>query len=493
MEKKAYLALLQFRETLSGRHIADRHGRIQILIGQESGRHMALAFQPDEAKRIFAFNIAMGKVARIADLEKVCCGHETALASLTPAATPDLPLPRRPFRHKAMIQDTETARQANSEGMAAIKSGDSAAAISAFQRATTADPSAGPLWRNLAHAFRLGNDVAGERAALEQALALDRTDFTAQLRMAQLLQRRGEETRALLAWNGVEQLAAHMPQIAPAIQSELGEGKAYCTALRMKLDHAAEAVIHADAGRTETDNRRIRAFVDTALGKRQIFRNQCEGLYYPFLPADEFFDRGHFPWFEQLEAGTSVINHELAALLASPDEVLRPYVRLDAGTPDNPWSALDGSLDWGACFLWEYGKPNEAILDRCPQTAKLLESLPLARIAGRAPNAFFSLLKPGSLIPPHTGVTNTRAIIHLALDVPPDCGFRVGNETRHWEEGKAFAFDDTIEHEAWNNSDRPRAVLIIDAWNPHLSAAEQQAVVRYFDAADGALEGSIMA
>jgi aspartate beta-hydroxylase len=391
-----------------------------------------------------------------------------------------------------MIQDTETARQANSEGMAAIKSGDSATAIAAFHRATTADPAAGPLWRNLAHAFRLSRDEAGEKEALERALSLDRTDFIAQLRMAQLFQRRGEETRALLAWNGVEQLAAHLPQISPAVQSELGEGKAYCTALQKKLEHAAEAVILDETGCSETDSRRIRAFVETALGKRQIFHNTCEGLYYPFLPADEFFDRLHFPWFTQLEAGAAAIKAELDALLASPGELMRPYVRLDEGTPENPWSALDGSLDWGACFLWEYGKPNQPVLDRCPRTAKLLESLPLTRIKGRAPNAFFSLLKPGSLIPPHTGVTNTRAIIHLALDVPPGCGFRVGNEIRAWEEGKAFAFDDTIEHEAWNNSDRGRAVLIIDTWNPHLSEAEQQAIIRYFDAADGALDGSIM-
>jgi aspartate beta-hydroxylase len=137
--------------------------------------------------------------------------------------------------------------------------------------------------------------------------------------------------------------------------------------------------------------------------------------------------------------------------------------------------------------LWEYGAPNQPILDRCPQTAALLARLPLARIPGRAPNAFFSLLRPHTRIPPHTGVTNTRAIIHLALDIPPDCGFRVGGETRQWVEGKAFAFDDTIEHEAWNDSDRRRAVLIIDTWNPHLTEREREAIVRYTDMADHAL------
>ena len=132
--------------------------------------------------------------------------------------------------------------------------------------------------------------------------------------------------------------------------------------------------------------------------------------------------------------------------------------------------------------------PDLRVLSRAPAT---LAALPAAHIPARAPNAFFSVLKPRTRIPPHTGVSNTRAIIHLPLIVPPACGFRVGGEVRQWEEGVPFAFDDTIEHEAWNTSDRPRAVLIIDAWNPHLSAKEQAAIVRYFEAADGALAGPI--
>jgi aspartate beta-hydroxylase len=391
------------------------------------------------------------------------------------------------------IPDTETAGRANSEGMAAIQAGDSAAAIAAFERATAADPTAGPLWRNLAHAYRLGGDDAAEEAALNRALSLDRLDFTAHLRMAQLLQRRSEETRALIAWGGVEQLAAGLPQISPSIEEELLHGSTYCNGLRAKLGEATEIIGRPNSNRDETENRRIRAFVDTALGKRQTYQNQCQGAYYPFLPPDEFFDRRHFPWFEQLEAGTTAIKQELADLLSAPGELLRPYVRLDEGSPENPWSALDGSLDWSACFLWEYGEPNEAVIARCPQTAKLLESLPLATIKGRAPNAFFSMLKPGSHIPAHTGVTNTRAIIHLALDIPQGCGFRVGSETREWIEGKAFAFDDTIEHEAWNQSDKRRAVLIIDSWNPHLSEAEKEAIVHYFATADSTLVGGIMA
>ena len=88
----------------------------------------------------------------------------------------------------------------------------------------------------------------------------------------------------------------------------------------------------------------------------------------------------------------------------------------------------------------------------------------------------FSILDAGTVIPPHTGVTNTRLTVHLPLIIPPNCAFRVGSETREWIPGKAWVFDDTIEHEAWNRSDMPRAVLIFDIWNPYLSEAERDLI-----------------
>lgn len=233
-----------------------------------------------------------------------------------------------------------------------------------------------------------------------------------------------------------------------------------------------------------TERRRADAFIAHTLGARPIFRNECAGLYYPFLPADEYFDDCHFPWFAELEAATPAIRAEVEALLADPGEALRPYVRMDDGIPDNKWSALDNRLDWGACFLWEYGEANLAVQERCPVTTATLAALPSARIPGRAPSAFFSVLKPHTHIPPHTGVSNTRAIIHLPLIVPPDCAFRVGGETRQWQEGKPFAFDDTIDHEAWNNSDQTRVILIFDVWNPHLTKQEQKVIAEYCAAAD---------
>ena len=88
----------------------------------------------------------------------------------------------------------------------------------------------------------------------------------------------------------------------------------------------------------------------------------------------------------------------------------------------------------------------------------------------------FSILDAKTRIPPHTGVNNTKLTVHVPLIVPPGCTYRVGGEWREWQPGNAFVFDDTIEHEARNDGDAPRAVLIFDIWNPFLSPAEHEFV-----------------
>jgi aspartyl/asparaginyl beta-hydroxylase (cupin superfamily) len=94
------------------------------------------------------------------------------------------------------------------------------------------------------------------------------------------------------------------------------------------------------------------------------------------------------------------------------------------------------------------------------------------------------------VIPPHTGDTNARLVVHLPLILPPNCTFRVGNETREWQFGKAWVFDDSVEHEARNDSDQLRVQLMFDVWNPYLSDAEKELVtellngVRDYYAAD---------
>ena len=103
--------------------------------------------------------------------------------------------------------------------------------------------------------------------------------------------------------------------------------------------------------------------------------------------------------------------------------------------------------------------------------------MPLLHIPGHGPEALFSVLRPGTHIPPHTGVINGRLTVHLPLVVPPDCGaLAVAQQPRGWEEGRCLVFDDSYVHEAWNQSAHTRVVLIFDVWNPALSPAECEAL-----------------
>ena len=131
-----------------------------------------------------------------------------------------------------------------------------------------------------------------------------------------------------------------------------------------------------------------------------------------------------------------------------------------------------GRPQWDGFFFHRHGRRNDANCRRAPDTAAALDVAPIVRIPGHAPEALFSVLGAGSHILPHTGVTNTRVVTHLPLLVPGDCTLRVANQRHDWQEGHCVTFDDTFEHEAWNNSDRTRVVLLFDVWNPYLTDVE---------------------
>lgn len=375
-------------------------------------------------------------------------------------------------------------RALNARGMIALGDGALADAVDYFARAAEADPTEPALWMNLARAQRDLGDDEGEGRSLDRALAIDQRHFMARLRKAERHQRLDELAQALPAWQIVLELARAIDPLPPALADVLAKARAFV--VERTQDFAAEmesGLADMRAEIPDRERRRFDACLDHMFGRRQIYRNECAGAYFPFLPAYEFFDRELFPWMAALEARTDLIRGELEALIAR-SVGMRPYVLMEPGTPENKWSPLDGSLDWSAYFLWEYGVPNEEAHALCPNTVAALKAVPQARIPGRAPSAFFSLLRPHAHIPPHSGVTNTRTVIHLPLIVPEGCALRVGGETRPWRIGEAMAFDDTIEHEAWNNSDELRAVLIFDVWNPFLTEAEQKLLCRYFELAD---------
>ena len=125
----------------------------------------------------------------------------------------------------------------------------------------------------------------------------------------------------------------------------------------------------------------------------------------------------------------------------------------------------------------------------CPQTAALLDELPLADQPGYAPTAMFSALEAHTRIPPHTGSTNVRLLCHLPLILPGPAFFRVGAETRAWEIGQGWVFDDTIEHEAWNDADELRVILIFDLWNPFIEEGEKPLINALLAARQGFYAG----
>src|SRR5690606_16069380 len=212
-----------------------------------------------------------------------------------------------------------------------------------------ADPHSGALQRNLASAWRALGDDAREFAALDAALAIDQRDLMAWIRKAERHEARGEMGAALAAWSAAVALGGQLDPVPPPLVPLLAHGRDFVAGATDTMFTAASGAFEDMRGDlSEMEARRGEAFIASALGRRRIYRNECAGVYYPFLPADEFFDRGHFPWFPEIEAQTAAIRAELQALLDDPGEALRPYVRMEPGTPETIWSGLDNRLDWGA-------------------------------------------------------------------------------------------------------------------------------------------------
>lgn len=408
------------------------------------------------------------------------------LAEAQRASQAGLPDKARSHFEAALAIDNEEPTARNWLGADALARTDAPTAVMHFEIACKRESGERSHWINLAAAHRSLGDGERERAALERALAIDQTDLLALIRIAELHERLGEEAGAADRWAAVLTVSSSINNPSPEFAEIRRHAEQYVAERQRKLADAIEKTLTEElTGASSRDRRRMRTAADAWLGRRPIYANHCEGLHYPFLPADEFFEREHFPWLGKLENATGMIMAELEAILADSGAELTPYISLPPGVPAGKWSGLDKSLDWGAFHLWKEGERFDEACARAPRTAALVESLPICQIKGRAPNVFFSILKAGSHIPAHTGVTNVRGVVHLPLIVPDGCEFRVGGEKRSWVQGRAFAFDDTIEHEAWNRSERDRAILIIDVWNPYLSDHERAMICRLYGAADG--------
>jgi aspartyl/asparaginyl beta-hydroxylase (cupin superfamily) len=192
------------------------------------------------------------------------------------------------------------------------------------------------------------------------------------------------------------------------------------------------------------------------------------------LPQIQFYERDQFDWVPAIEAKTHSIRAELLPVMEDTTR-FSPYVKSGDSKIGQHDEGLADNDDWSALYLWDhsYLVPENAAL--FPDTLEALEAAPMPDISLQAPMALFSKLAPNTRIPPHNGLLNTRLICHLPLIVPPDCGaLRVGNEERPWVEGELLIFDDSIQHEAWNNSDQERVILLFEIWRPEINDEERK-------------------
>lgn len=204
-----------------------------------------------------------------------------------------------------------------------------------------------------------------------------------------------------------------------------------------------------------------------------IKKNQCESPpRHPFffdllhlvekqiervslIPATPFTSADYFPWAKRLEDSVDVIDLEYQALL-DRNEPLPAFQEI---SPEQ--GNITNDRDWRTFVLFAYGAKSVRNTQLCPKTTEILENIPGLK------TAFFSVLAPGKVIPPHRGPYKGLLRSHLGVRVPPgDCAIRVGNETNSWQRGKVLFFDDTIQHEAWNHSREERVVLFLDVLRP---------------------------
>ncbi len=326
-------------------------------------------------------------------------------------------------------------------------------------------------WPALAQAeLALGNFPAAE-AALDQQLALTPRDVGALLAKGQLRQRVRDDRAAVsfyttaLTQAGVSGVPHGMEGMAAAAQAFVREAQG---AFQRHLDAVMQGGLSPA----------MQEALGLLRGTREIDLQQPSLFYYPGLPQRRFYDPADFPWLAGMLALLPDMQAELAAITANeaPD-TFAPYVMAaeDRPAPNNP---LLGDPSWGAFYFWKDGAPIEANAAHCPATIAALALAPMPMISGRAPNALWSRLKPGTHIAPHFGMLNTRLICHVPIRTAPGCALRVGSETRTWEEGVPLIFDDSMQHEARNGGPETRTVLLFEIWRPEVPEADRAAISR---------------
>ena len=375
---------------------------------------------------------------------------------------------------RVRVLDPDSVQALFSLGVHAFQRGDTKGALVLLQDARLRAPHDPMMPLTLSRVFRELGQPEQEWATIIDALKIDPYFLPGQLGKAEFLERQRRPRAAAAVFRDALKIAPEEPQ--------------WPAALRRRLEHARDTVRNDTeelasylAHRIEATRKKIDAVLagrwDEAAsilaGRTKPYHSECNQLHVPRLPAITFYDDALFPWMADLESRTSEIKSELQDMLARRGDEFVPYIQYGPGDPVNQWDKLNHSRNWSGFHLYAHGVPVQEHLSQCPRTAEALALVDAVDIPGLCPNAMFSALAPGAHIPPHTGETNARLVAHLPLVVPDKCSYRVGYDWRQWREGKCWVFDDTIEHEARNDSDQMRVILMFDVWNPLLSQMER--------------------
>lgn len=373
--------------------------------------------------------------------------------------------------------DPENVQALFSLGVHAYQRADYSQALELLGSAQSAAPRDPMIPLTISVVHRESNQPEREWAAIIASLTIDPYFLPALLSKGEALERRNRPRAAGAVFRDALKVAPPEPQWPPALQRRLAHARdAVQRDTDALLNHLNKSAMVERQGLDKALRARWDEAASILAGRSQPYRSECSQLHVPRLPALGFYDPSIFPWIGELQAEAAAIRIELEQLLSESFDEFEPYVAYKPGDPVNQWQQLNHSRRWSSLHLWAHGAPVQQNLDRCPRTARVLARIEAVNIAGLCPNAMFSVLAPHTVIPPHTGETNARLVAHLPLIVPERCTFRVGYDWRTWREGEVLVFDDTIEHEARNDSDQLRVVLIFDVWNPLLSAAERAMV-----------------
>ncbi len=328
-------------------------------------------------------------------------------------------------------------------------------------------------------------------SGFREAALLDTTNPTPLMYLGFALQQANQLERASQVYSLAADLDPRTTQAwrKPGLDEEI---RVRSKALDQAIRHHSSA-LHAAAMQQyqqrhpDADIQRIREAIwcqtHTVPFSYKTPRQRPHLFYVPDLAPVAAFDAADLSWRTTLEGAAEEIRAEFSALAVRHAEAEMPYLNVSLKLGEG-WQSLVGQLNWGSFFLYQNGQVNETLKPLIPRTLDILRQIDTLTIAGTPREVVFSILKGNQHIPPHYGVANTDATVHLPLIAPPDSGIRVADTTHLWAEGEMFAFDDSFEHESWNRSERLRVNLLFEAWHPDLSEQERGAVAQSFEMRD---------